>query len=163
LYNKDLFKMLEFKHLYKEKFYILFRWHLDREIMRKAAFDKLKPLSHKNLLAIRLKAYRNGGWRRLRGFEKALFKASLELAKLRGRIVNPSLIKAVENIVSKLLQTPAEKILQLGRRHASRLLELYEENRVLKWAPSIRNWLKDPEYLFWLGVSQNTLRSVGYV
>jgi hypothetical protein len=91
-----------------------------------------------------------------------LFKASLELARLRGRIVNPSLIKAVENIVSKLLQTPATRILQLGREHASRLLKLYGSNGVFKWAPSLKNWLKDPEYMFWLGVSRHALRSLGY-
>jgi len=119
--------------------------------------------SYRDLLAIRLKAYRNGGWRRLRGVEKALFKASLELARLRGRIVNPSLIKAVENIVSKLLQTPATRILQLGREYASRLLELYSRNGVFEWAPSLRKWLKDLGYVFWLGLNQYALRSLGYV
>jgi hypothetical protein len=117
--------------------------------------------SYRDLVRIKLKSHRNGGWRRLGGFEKAFFKASVELARLRGRIVNPSLIKAVENIVSKLLQTPAEKILQLGRERASRLLKLYEGNGVLKWAPSVRNWLKDLGYLLWLGVRQTAMRSIG--
>jgi len=99
----------------------------------------------------------------LRGVEKALFNASLQLAKLRGRIVNSSLIKAVKTIVSKLLQTPAKEILQLGREHASRLLELYGRNGVFKWAPSLRSWLKDPNYVFRLGLNQLALRSLGYV
>ena len=119
--------------------------------------------SYRDLLHVRLKAYRNGGWRRLGGFEKAFFRAAMDLARLRGRIVNPSLIKAVENIVSKLLQTPATRILQLGRERASRLLELYSRNGVFEWAPSLRKWLKDPGYVFWLGLNQHALRSLGYV
>jgi hypothetical protein len=118
--------------------------------------------SYRDLIRIRMKSLRNGGWRRLNGVEKAFFKASVELARLRSRIVNPSLIKAVKTIVSKLLQTPSTKVLQLGSERASSLLKLYEGNGVLKWAPSVRNWLKDSEYLFWLGVSQLALRSLGY-
>jgi hypothetical protein len=86
----------------------------------------------------------------------------MELARLRGRIVNPSLIKAIKTIVSKLLQTPAARVLQLGREHASRLLRLYESKGVFKWAPCLRNWLKDHEYLFWLGLKQLSLKSLGY-
>jgi hypothetical protein len=44
-----------------------------------------QPVSYQDLLQIRLKAYRNGNWRILKGFEKALFKASLELARLSAR------------------------------------------------------------------------------
>ncbi len=121
-----------------------------------------EPLSYKNLLHARLKAYRNGSWRKLKGVEKAFFNASMQLARLRGRIVNPSLLKAIKNIVQKLLQTPAARIPQTGRQHASHLLELYSRNGVFKWAPSVKNWLKDPTYLLWLGVSQLTLRSLGY-
>lgn len=131
--------------------------------MEKAVPDDLKPLSYRSLLEARLKAYRNGGWRRLKGVEKAFFKATLDLARLRGRIVNPLLIKAVKNIVSRLLQTPATRILRLGREHASSLLQLYSRKGVFKWAPSVRSWLKDPEYLFWLGVNSLALEGLGYL
>jgi len=118
--------------------------------------------SYGDLLQVRLKAYRNGNWRRLAGFEKAFFKASMELARLRGRIVNPSLLKAVKAIISKLLQTPVIRILQTGKGEASRLLKLYGGNGFFKWVPRLKNWLKDPEYVLWLGVRQLALRSVGY-
>lgn len=62
----------------------------------------------------RLKAYRNGNWRTFEGVKQAFFEASLQLAKLRGRIVNPSLVKAVKTIISKLIQTSLVVILQLG-------------------------------------------------
>lgn len=124
--------------------------------------EKLSSLSHGDLLNIMRKAYRNGNWRRLKGVEKALFKASLQLARLRGRIVNPRLLESVKNIVEKLLQTPLTIILQLGREQASSLLRLYGENGVFKWAPDVKKWLKDPGYVLWLGVSQLALRSLGY-
>lgn len=125
--------------------------------------EKPRVLSYGDLLNILRKACRNGNWRRLKGVEKALFKATLQLARLRGRIVNPTLLESVKNIVEKLLQTPATRILQLGRERASRLLQHYRVNGVFKWAPSVKSWLKDPDYLLWLGVSQLTLRSLGYL
>ncbi len=122
-----------------------------------------ETLSYGDLLNVMKKAYRNGNWSRLQGVEKAFFKASLQLARLRGRIVNPMLLKSVKNIVEKLLQTPLVKVLQLGRERASSLLKLYGGNGVFEWAPDVKKWLKDPDYLVWLGVSQLALRSLGYV
>jgi hypothetical protein len=31
------------------------------------------------------------------------------------------------------------------------MLEKGEENGVFVWAPSLKKWLKDPDYVFWLG------------
>lgn len=117
--------------------------------------------SYQDLARIRLKAYRNGNWRRLTVVERALFKAGVELAKLRGVVVNPSLTNRLKLIALKLLQTTATKILQLGRDYASRLLELYNRNGVAKWFPHIRSLLRDPDYLLWLGVKQTAMRSIG--
>ncbi|MBO3798446.1 MAG: hypothetical protein QW506_01095 [Thermoproteota archaeon] len=124
--------------------------------------DPGEPLQYAVLLRIKLKAYRSGNWRRLTGVEKAFFNATLLLAKLRGRLVNHSLVKAVRKIVSKLLETPLVRILQTGREKASSLLTLYRGNGVFKWAPDVKNWLKDPEYVFWLGVRQLALLNTGY-
>jgi hypothetical protein len=118
-----------------------------------------QPFSYEDLVKVRLKAFRNGNWRRLKVVEKAFFNASLCLAKLRGRIINPSLIKAVKTIISKLLQVPKNMIMQLAKKHASLLYRLYENNGIFKWAPQIKKWFKEPQYLFWLGVSQVNLRS----
>ncbi|MBO3839669.1 MAG: hypothetical protein QXN75_02070 [Thermoproteota archaeon] len=119
----------------------------------------VQPFYYKDLAKVRFKAFRNGNWRRLKVVEKAFFNASLCLAKLRGKIINPSLIKAVKTIVLKLLQVPANMIMQLAKKRASLLYRLYENNGVFKWAPHIKKWLKEPQYLFWLGVSQVNLRS----
>ncbi|MBO3810167.1 MAG: hypothetical protein FGF50_11330 [Candidatus Brockarchaeota archaeon] len=118
-------------------------------------------LSFQGLIKVMLKACRNGGWRRLNGFERALFKASVELAKLRGCLVNPALVDRLKTIVSKLLQTPGVRILRLGRDYADHLLRLYSRNGVAKLIPEIKRWLRDPDYLLWLGVKQVALRSIG--
>lgn len=119
--------------------------------------------SYASFLRIRFKALRNGNWRRLNEFEKALFKASMQLARIRGKIVNPSLVRIVETIVSKLVQNPLAMITRLGGKQASRLLQMYKKNGFLKRAPEIGSWLKDPEYVLWLGVKQLTLKSIGYL
>jgi len=128
----------------------------------KSAVER-ESFSYRDLVGIRLKAYRNGSWRRLAVVERALFKAGVELAKLRGVVVNPSLVEMLKTIASKLLQTTATKILRLGRDYASHLLELYSRNGVFEWAPSVKNWLKEPGYLLWLGVRQNAMRSMGWI
>ncbi|MEM1558549.1 MAG: hypothetical protein QXR44_03350 [Thermoproteota archaeon] len=118
--------------------------------------------SYKDLASIRLKAYRNGNWRRLTLVEKALFKASIELAKLRGVLVNPALLKKLRNIVLKLLQASTVRLLQLGMDYANYLIKIYDRNGVAGWFPKIRNLLKDPEYLLWLGVKQTFIKSTGW-
>lgn len=123
--------------------------------------EKTLSLSYQDLMGIKLKAQRNGNWRRLAEVERALYKASTELAKLRGKIVSPSLIETLRTIISKLLQTAANRAIQFGRERAKRLLELYSRNGVLKWLPAICNMLDDPNYLLWLGVTEMTMRSIG--
>lgn len=127
------------------------------------AVSERRSFSYTSFLRIRLKALRNGSWRRLNEFEKALFNASMQLARLRGKIVNQFLVRIVENIFSKLVQTPLAMVIRLGREQSGRLLQLYERNGVLKLAPEIRSWLRDPEYVLWLGVKQLTLKSLGYL
>ncbi|MEM2487613.1 MAG: hypothetical protein QXR44_03370 [Thermoproteota archaeon] len=117
-------------------------------------------LSYQGLIRVMLKARRNGAWRRLNGPERALFKASIELAKLRGILVNPTLVKRLKAIALKLLQTPGIKILQLGRNYAGYLLRLYSRNGVVKLIPGIKHWLRDQNYLLWLGVKQVAMRSI---
>lgn len=125
--------------------------------------SEIQSFSYGDFLRIRLKALRNGGWRRLDGFEKALFNASMQLARIRGRIVNPSLVEAVKNVVLKIVQPPLVIITRLSREQAGKLLQLYKRKGVFQWAPVVKNWFKDPGYLLWLGVKHLTLRSIGYL
>ncbi|MBO3842579.1 MAG: hypothetical protein FGF48_09245, partial [Candidatus Brockarchaeota archaeon] len=121
-----------------------------------------ESFSYRDLARIRFKARRNGAWRRLNGFERALFKACVELAKLRGVLVNPSLVNRLKTIALKLLQTTNAGLLQSGMEYAKHLLEIYRRNGVAEWFPKIRDLLNDPEYLLWLGVKQTLMRSTGW-
>ena len=120
-------------------------------------------ITYNRLRAVLEKAYRNGNWRKLSLIERALYRGVMQLARLRGKIVNPSLVDRIKQIISKLVQTPVARILQLAREQVFRILELYSRNGVFKWALSVKQWLKDPEYLFWLGAKQLILKSLGYV
>lgn len=119
--------------------------------------------SYQDLIRIRLKAYRNGGWRRLTDVEKALFKASIWLAKMRRVIVNPSLVSKLKSIASKIMQTAAAEVLQLGKEHADFLLEVYSRNGFIKLFPVIKDWLSNRQYLLWLGVKQLVMKRAGWV
>ena len=46
------------------------------------------------------------------------------------------------------------KIFKRGIWEAVEMLEKGEEEGVFIWAPELRNWLKDPNYIFWLGAMQ---------
>ena len=118
-------------------------------------------LSYGELIRIRSKGYRNGNWRRLADVEKGLFKASTELARQRGKIVCPSLLSMITSIIYKLFETVATRTIQFGREKAAKLLDLYGENGVLTWLPSLRDLFEDPGYLLWLGTKYITLRSIG--
>ncbi len=139
-------------------------FHIQTEIMMPAEGEAVKreSFSYEDLTRISLKARRNGNWRRLALAERALFKACVELAKLRGVLVNPTLVERLKNIVLKLLQTISVKLLQSGSEYAKHLLELYGKNGVAEWFPKIRGLLNDPEYLLWLGVKRTVIRSTGW-
>jgi hypothetical protein len=43
------------------------------------------------------------------------------------------------------------RILKRGFRKAIEILNKSEEGGVFTWAPQLKYWLKDPDYIFWLG------------
>ena len=101
------------------------------------------------------KSLRNGNWRYLNPLDKALYRASLWYAKRRGSIVNASLVEKLLGLVERLKETKGMKIFRRGFKKAVEMLEKGEEQGqeqgVFKWAPQLKNWLRDPDYIFWLG------------
>lgn len=84
--------------------------------------------------------------------DKALFRASLWYAKHRGSIVNASLVKKLLALVEKLKETKGTRIFKRGFEKAIEMLSKSEEGvGVFTWAPQLKYWLKDPDYIFWLG------------
>lgn len=117
--------------------------------------------SYEELRAALEKSYRNGNWRRLNRLERALYRAGLELARLRGRILNPSLLKALKKIMGKMLRGFTDMALELGRRKASEIKKIYRENGVFSWLPSLEKLLEEKNYLLWLGSREVLLKPFG--
>jgi hypothetical protein len=107
-------------------------------------------LHYEELLKNFKKGLRNGNWRHLDPLDKALYRASLWYAKHQGGIVNASLGKKLLALVEKLQETRGMRVFKKGFRKAIELLKKGEKE-VFAWAPQLKDWLKDPDYIFWLG------------
>jgi len=105
------------------------------------------------LLASLKKGFRNGNWRKLNKTEKAFYRASLIYSKIHGKIVNPSVVEMLSVLVKRLLETPAVRILKRGLERAKEMLQKYEEKGVFRWVPQLKDWLKNLDYIVWLGIS----------
>lgn len=118
-----------------------------------ANVEERTGFSYGELRAARRRAFRNGNWRKIELPEKALFNATMALAKMRSRIINRSLVDRIGGIVSRMLETVSSTLLRKGREKAAWLRELYSRNGVFAWLPQMRSLLQDPGYLTWLGLS----------
>jgi hypothetical protein len=108
----------------------------------------MQMLSYKGLLTSFKKGLRNRNWRRLNPLDKALYRASLWYAKPCGSIVNALLVEKLLALVERLKETKGMKIFKKGFKKAVELFEKCEENGIFAWAPRMRDWLKDPDYIF---------------
>jgi hypothetical protein len=63
--------------------------------------------------------------------------------------MNEMLVGKLSVLVDKLKATAGARILKRGFEKAVALLSKGES--LFAWAPSLRGWLKDPDYVFWLG------------
>ncbi len=106
------------------------------------------------------KAYRNGNWNRLTHLERTLYRAGLELASLRKRIVNKSLLSLLYGIIKKLLTKFSNRIWKLGRSKAEELKTNYQKQGMFSLCPFLRNLLEDASYLFWLGNREVLLKNL---
>jgi len=109
----------------------------------------MQMFTHEELLGDFRKGLRNGNWRKLRRVEKALYMASMWYARVRGAILNEKLVSKLATLVDKLKVTSGARVFKRGYEKAVELLNKGES--IFAWAPSLREWLKDPDYVFWLG------------
>jgi hypothetical protein len=98
------------------------------------------------------KSVRTRTWRRLHHLDKALFRASLDYLQRGGRILNESLLLKLERLVEQLTDTRAKRIVTRGLAKAAVLLTGIE-NGISGWMFALQAWLKDPDYIFWLGMA----------
>ena len=110
--------------------------------------------SFKDLCLVKLKGLRNGNWRKLSFLDKGLFECALSLAKIRGKIENMNLMVKLAKIIIKLKATIKTEIAKLGLLKAQALKRLYTLKGVFDWCLSLKNWLNEPSYIFWLGLKE---------
>ena len=71
--------------------------------------------------------------------------------KRGGSIVNEMLAEKLSLLVERLKETKGMRIFKRGFKSALEMLDKGEEKGVFGWAPRLRDWLSDPDYIFWLG------------
>ena len=108
-------------------------------------------LSYEELFTNFKKGMRNGNWKRLRFVDKALYRAAMWYVKHGGSIVNEMLVENLSSLVERLKETKGMRIFKRGFEKALEMLNKSEEGGVFTWAPQLKYWLKDPDYIFWLG------------
>jgi len=121
----------------------------DKAYMYKNKMQSMQ-LTYTDLLLNFWKGLRNGNWRKLRRLEKALFQASIWYSRRQGTIINELVVSKLSVLVEKLKATKGARIFKRGLKKADVLL--IKGKIVFAWAPSFREWLKDPDYVFWLGI-----------
>ena len=111
----------------------------------------MRMLSYDELFANFKKGMRNGNWKRLRFVDKALYRAAMWYLKHCGSIVNEMLVENLSALVERLKETNGMRILKRGFEKALEMLDKGEEKGIFVWAPRLRDWLRDQDYIFWLG------------
>jgi hypothetical protein len=121
----------------------------------------MSDITYADLFTSFRKGLRNGNWRHVNRLDKALFRASLWYLKQRskrdgnGSIVNALLVEKLSALAEKLKETKGMRIFERGLKKAVKLLEKSEEGEgVFTWAPQLKYWLRDPDYIFWLGTAR---------
>ena len=114
-----------------------------------------KAICYADLNAPFRRGLRNGNWRKLWFLDKALFRAAMGYAKHGRSIVNGKLIEKLLGLAARLKETKGMRIFKRGFKRAAEMLEKGEENfeGVFVWAPRLKDWLRDPDYIFWLGTN----------
>jgi hypothetical protein len=108
-------------------------------------------LSFSDLSRFYKSCLRKGSWNSLSALDKAFYIACMKLSKIR-KIINKEIIEAVISIMKKL-NSFKEKIMNKGKEVAEAILK----SKVVMMIPKIKDWLKDPNYIFWLGLTYSNL------
>jgi hypothetical protein len=95
---------------------------------------------------------RKGSWNNLSALDKAFYIACMKLSKIR-KIINKDIIYALTTIMKKL-DSIKEKIMKKGKEVAEAILKSKTAIMISK----IKDWLKDPNYIFWLGLTYSNIK-----
>jgi hypothetical protein len=95
---------------------------------------------------------RKGLWNNLSAIDKAFYIACMKLSKIK-KIINKEIIETVISIMKKL-NSFKEKIMKKGKEVAEALLK----SKTVIMIPKIKDWLKDTNYIFWLGLTYSNIK-----
>jgi hypothetical protein len=109
-------------------------------------------LSFSDLSRFYKSCLRKGLWNNLSAIDKAFYIACMKLSKIK-KIINKEIIESVISIMKKL-NSFKEKIMKKGKEVAEALLK----SKTVMMIPAIKDWLKDPNYIFWLGLTYSNLK-----
>ena len=113
-------------------------------------------MRYAELLSYFRKELRSGNWHRLSYLEKGLYRAVLFYTRVKCEIVNSKLAAMVLSIIEKVTENTGFRILKAGRGEAKRMLSTYEGKGAFVWCPELKEWLREPDYILWLGLSALT-------
>jgi hypothetical protein len=109
-------------------------------------------LSFSDLSRFYKSCLRKGSWNNLSAMDKAFYIACMKLSKIK-KIINKEIIYALTTIMKKL-DSIKEKIMKKGKEVA----EALSKSKTVIMIPAIKDWLKDPNYIFWLGLTYSNLK-----
>jgi hypothetical protein len=109
-------------------------------------------LSFSDLSRFYKSCLRRGSWNNLSAMDKAFYIACMKLSKIK-KIINKEIIESVISIMKKL-NSFKEKIMKKGKEVA----EVLSKSKTATMIPAIKDWLKDPNYIFWLGLTYSNLK-----
>jgi hypothetical protein len=108
-------------------------------------------LSFSDLSRFYKSCLRKGSWNNLSAIDKAFYIACMKFSKIK-KIINKDIIDTLITIMKKL-NSFKEKIMKKGKEVAEVILK----SKTVIMIPAMRNWLKDPNYIFWLGLTYSNL------
>ncbi|MEM3679352.1 MAG: hypothetical protein QXU47_05855 [Candidatus Bathyarchaeia archaeon] len=94
-----------------------------------------------------VKGVRNGNLRRLTSLQKSYYRACLIFARRVGRIVSVFVVSRLKAIMNVLVESPKASALEAGLKRVYEILS----SRVLKWAPQVKEWLREESFILYLG------------
>ena len=110
-----------------------------------------QAFSYADLRNYRSNGWRNRNWQGLTRRELGIYMAAMWYVKGKGEIVNSFVVRKLMSIVEKLRATIKTRIFQTGLAKTAGMLT-EDDKSVFKWAPLLREWLRDPDYILWLGI-----------
>jgi hypothetical protein len=119
---------------------------------KKIIILKMFSLTFSDLSKFYKSCLRRGSWNNLSAMDKAFYIACMKLSKIK-KIINKDIIYAL-TIIMKKLDSFKEKIMKKGKEVADTILK----SKTVMMIPKIKDWLKDPNYIFWLGLTYSNLK-----